>query len=50
MSGTKSEKAVWNDAETNILVDYLIEHKAEAGDGPNFKDMTYRRCHILKVI
>jgi hypothetical protein len=41
MSESKTKNAVWNDAENNALVDYLIEHKAEAGDGPNFKDVTY---------
>ena len=34
-------KANWNDAETLALVDYLWEHKAEAGDGGTFKDTTF---------
>jgi hypothetical protein len=32
----------WVDAEVNALLDYLIEHKGEAGDGMNFKTATYR--------
>ena len=30
-SASKAEKAIWNDEETTVLVNYLVEHKAEAG-------------------
>jgi hypothetical protein len=35
------EKASWNDAETQALVNYLWEHRAECGDGGSFKDTVY---------
>lgn len=39
-SSEKLPKAHWNDAEVDALVDYLHDHKAEAGDGGNFKSNT----------
>jgi hypothetical protein len=36
------EKANWNEAETATLVEYLWEHRSEAGDGGTFKDVTMR--------
>ena len=36
-----TEKAHWNDKETNALLDVMYEHRAEAGDGSNFKKTTY---------
>jgi hypothetical protein len=43
-------KANWNDAETLALVDFLWEHRAEAGDGRTFKDTTFNAAaeHIAK--
>lgn len=38
---SNSLKASWNDEETSGLVDFLWEHKAEAGEGGNFKDATF---------
>ena len=35
--------ASWNTAEENAMIDYLIEHKAEAGDGCHFKDTTWTK-------
>lgn len=40
-SSGKLPKAQWNDAEVDALVDYLHDHKAEAGDGGNFKASTF---------
>lgn len=34
-------KASWNDAEILSLVDFLWEHRAEAGDGGSFKDAAF---------
>ena len=34
-------KATWNDAETLALVNFLWEHRAEAGDGGSFKDTMF---------
>jgi hypothetical protein len=34
-------KANWNDAEVVGLVDFLWEHRAEAGDGGSFKDTAF---------
>ncbi|PFH47521.1 hypothetical protein AMATHDRAFT_151912 [Amanita thiersii Skay4041] len=31
-----TEKAVWTDEEEGVLVQYLFDHKSEAGDGGNF--------------
>jgi hypothetical protein len=35
--------ASWNTAEENAMIDYLVEHKAEAGDGCHFKDTTWTK-------
>ena len=40
MSASK-ERAQWTDPEALALLDYLIEHKGEAGDGVNFKSKTF---------
>jgi hypothetical protein len=34
---SKAPRANWNDAKITALIDYLIEHIAEVGDGGNFK-------------
>lgn len=49
MSKTRAEKAVWNESGTTALIDYLVENKAEARDGGNFKDVTYNAAaeHIM---
>ena len=41
MASLLPEKAYWNDEETQALVDYLWEHRAESGDGGTFKDAVY---------
>ena len=41
---SKPEKAVWNELETTALIDYLVAHKAEAGDGGNFKGANFQWC------
>lgn len=43
--------AVWTSAEETAFVDYLVDHKAEAGDGGNFKTTTYQRVisHIAPL-
>jgi hypothetical protein len=33
----KAPRANWNDTEITALIDHLIEHMAEMGDGGNFK-------------
>lgn len=51
MSQAQDEgKANWNDAETLALVNYLWEHRAEAGDGGTFKDATFNAAaaHIAR--
>lgn len=30
-------RSVWTEAEEIRMIDYLVQHKAEAGDGVNFK-------------
>jgi hypothetical protein len=35
------EKASWNENETQALVDFLWEHRAESGDGGTFKDVVF---------
>ena len=34
--------AVWTSCEEAALVDFLVENKAEAGDGGNFKNATFQ--------
>lgn len=47
-----AERAEWNDKETNTFVEYLWEHRAEGGDGGNFKDVTFRAAaeHIADML
>jgi Myb/SANT-like DNA-binding domain len=33
----------WNPAEEKAMIDCLVEHKAEAGDGSHFKDTTWTK-------
>ncbi|KAF8802644.1 hypothetical protein BYT27DRAFT_7056616, partial [Phlegmacium glaucopus] len=42
--------ANWNDAEVLALVNFLWEHRAQAGDGGTFKDTTFNAVaeHITK--
>jgi hypothetical protein len=37
----KKEKASWSTKEVTALVDYLYEHRFEAGDGGNFKSASF---------
>ncbi|KAJ7718237.1 hypothetical protein B0H16DRAFT_1425954 [Mycena metata] len=39
---TTGDKAVWLERDEKHLIEYLIEHKAEAGDNGNFKSSTFR--------
>lgn len=36
--------AIWTVAEETAFVDFLIDNKAEAGDGGNFKNATFQRA------
>ena len=36
--------AIWTPAEEAALVDFLVDNKAEAGDGGNFKKATFQRA------
>ena len=52
MASSQQEMASWNDEETQALVDYLWEHRAESGDGGTFKDTVFnailaRIAHLL---
>lgn len=38
---TPHEKAIWDDMETEKMMEYLQDHAAEAGDGGNFKDPAF---------
>jgi hypothetical protein len=38
---SKAPRANWNDAEITALIDYLIKHIADVGDGGNFKKATF---------
>jgi hypothetical protein len=40
-TATRLEKAVWNNAETMVFINYLAAHKLEVGDGANFKTSTF---------
>jgi hypothetical protein len=39
---SKRRRAVWSDQDERILLEYLIDHKAEAGDGCSFKQTTWQ--------
>ncbi|KAG0698123.1 hypothetical protein DFH29DRAFT_1003090 [Suillus ampliporus] len=38
-----TNKVQWNDLEINALLDYLIIHRAEGGDGGNFPQETFNK-------
>ncbi|KAF8578457.1 hypothetical protein K439DRAFT_1264542, partial [Ramaria rubella] len=40
----------WNTALLDALVDFLIEHKAEAGDGGNFPDTVWNQAAQLMAL
>ena len=46
MASSQQEKASWNDEETQALVDYLWEHRAESGDGGTFKDAVFNTIPV----
>jgi hypothetical protein len=52
MASSQQEKASWNDEETQALVDYLWEHRAESGDGGSFKDVVFNAIpdHIAHLL
>jgi hypothetical protein len=37
-----TQHAFWTSAEESAFVDFLVDNKAEAGDGGNFKTATYQ--------
>jgi hypothetical protein len=41
-SKTDKETARWNEDETKLFIEYLVNHKSEGGDGGNFKSTTMR--------
>jgi hypothetical protein len=40
-SQDKGSKAYWTEDKTKALLAYLVDHKAEAGEGVNFQKKTY---------
>jgi hypothetical protein len=38
------DRAVWNDEETEALLNFLIAHQSEAGDANNFKMTTFKKA------
>src|SRR5271170_133672 len=38
--------ATWTDADESALLAFLLDHKAEAGDGANFKQTTWNEAAI----
>ena len=42
-----SKHAVWLDDDVDYFLDFLLEHKAEAGNNTNFKLATYRQAAEL---
>ena len=52
MASSNQEKASWNDNETQALIDYLWEHRAECGDGGSFKDVAFNAIpnHIAHLL
>src|SRR5262245_39537972 len=41
LMSAKQESAQWDEGEVSALVNYLSEHRSEAGDGGNFKASTF---------
>ena len=52
MSQPTSEKAQWNDTEVVQLLDFLFTHRAEAGEGTNFKNKTFNGAatHVVPYL
>ena len=40
-SKVSKERAIWTADDEEFLATFLLEHKAEAGDGANFKNPTF---------
>ncbi len=40
-SKVTKEQAIWSPDDEEFMATYLLEHKAEAGDGANFKNTTF---------
>ena len=40
-SKVSKERAIWTADDDEFLATFLLEHKAEAGDGANFKNPTF---------
>jgi hypothetical protein len=38
---TDKERAMWNETKTKEFLQYLFDHRAEGGDGGNFKAPTF---------
>ena len=36
------ENAIWDEKETDCMMEYLHDHASEAGDGGNFKETAYQ--------
>lgn len=43
--------AIWTVREETAFIDFLVDNRAEAGDGGNFKTPTYQRAvaHISQL-
>ena len=41
-----AQKALWTAAEEQALVEFIVDHKAEAGDGGNFKQATFQQAAL----
>lgn len=39
-----TQHAIWSSAEESAFVGFLVEHRAEAGDGGNFKTGTFQKA------
>ena len=46
-SNTRKPKAIWNFEEEKLLIEFLSEHIAEAGDGFHFKKTTFQAASNL---
>ena len=40
-SKVSKERAIWTADDEEFLATFLLEHKAEAGDGANIKNLTF---------
>jgi|ERR1700722_3185400 len=47
VKSSKRRSAAWQDSDVRALLNFLLEHKAEAGDGANFKPAIWNKAATM---